>query len=34
MTQYAVGTPHYNAPEIFQERDYGPPVDLYSFGIV
>ncbi len=27
-----VGTPHYMAPELFEER-YGPGVDIYSFGM-
>ncbi len=28
----AVGTPHYMAPEIFEER-YGPGIDIYAFGM-
>lgn len=28
------GTPTYMAPEVFNNQDYGPSVDLYSLGIV
>lgn len=29
-----VGTLHYMAPEIIQERYYGPEVDLWSLGVI
>jgi serine/threonine protein kinase len=29
-----VGTPHYTAPEVLEGKDYGPKVDVYSYGIM
>jgi serine/threonine protein kinase len=26
------GTPSYMAPELFQKKSYGPPVDVFAFG--
>lgn len=33
-TMTAVGTPIYMAPEVLDHTRYGPPADVYSFGIV
>jgi len=29
-----IGTPAYMAPEIFEEKDYGTPVDIWALGII
>ncbi len=34
MFTRGIGTPLWMAPEILQGRPYGPPADVYSFGIV
>eukprot|EP00002_Diphylleia_rotans_P012236 TRINITY_DN2395_c0_g1_i1.p1 TRINITY_DN2395_c0_g1~~TRINITY_DN2395_c0_g1_i1.p1 ORF type:complete len:324 (+),score=82.00 TRINITY_DN2395_c0_g1_i1:54-1025(+) len=34
MLKTACGTPGYVAPEIIDERPYGPPVDMWSVGVI